>query len=160
MLEGVNEVFNQVEIDGPCSAPDPPESTPGLEAPMKELRTELVKNDGIQVIVVTALGGAGKTTLVVIVTNYGFLPAELSNFSLLGSDTISNLKRIRLEHVSIPSFGVQVSNLQKITLVMCNVGQAFRNSKFQISDAFPNLLEFEIDNCNDLEKLPDGLCDK
>ena len=64
MLEGVNEVFNQVEIDGPCSAPDPPESTPGLEAPMKELRTELVKNDGIQVIVVTALGGAGKTTLV------------------------------------------------------------------------------------------------
>ncbi|KAK0603551.1 hypothetical protein LWI29_006189 [Acer saccharum] len=60
MLEGVNEVFNQVEIDGPCSAPDPLESTPGLDAPMKEL----VKDDGMQVILVTALGGAGKTTLV------------------------------------------------------------------------------------------------
>ncbi|KAK0606281.1 hypothetical protein LWI29_036105 [Acer saccharum] len=96
---------------------------------------------------------------VLIVTNHGFLPAELSNFSILGSLSISNLKRIRLEHVSIPSFGVQMSNLQKISLVMCNVGQAFKNSNFQISDAFPNLLEFEIDYCNDLEELPVGLCD-
>ncbi|KAL5752867.1 hypothetical protein ACOSP7_023054 [Xanthoceras sorbifolium] len=96
---------------------------------------------------------------VLIITNYGFLPAELSNFSLLGSDTIFNLKRIRLEHVLIPSFGIQMNNLHKISLVLCNVGQAFRNSTFQISDAFPNLLEFEIDYCNDLEELPDGLCD-
>ncbi|KAK0605991.1 hypothetical protein LWI29_032922 [Acer saccharum] len=96
---------------------------------------------------------------VLIVTNYGFLPAKLSNFSFLGSHSISNLKRIRLEHVSIPSFGVQVSNLQKISLVLCNVGQAFKKSNFRISDAFPNLLEFEIDYCNDLEELPDGLCD-
>ncbi|KAK1588713.1 hypothetical protein Q3G72_026312 [Acer saccharum] len=96
---------------------------------------------------------------VLIVTNYGFLPAELSNFSILGSHSISNLKRIRLVHVSIPSFGVQMSNLQKISLVMCNVGQAFKNSNFQISDAFPNLLEFEIDYCNDMEELPVGLCD-
>ncbi|KAI9165155.1 hypothetical protein LWI28_008759 [Acer negundo] len=97
---------------------------------------------------------------VVIVSNiYGFLPAELSNFSLLGSDIVSNLKRIRLEHVSIPSFDVQMKNLQKISLFMCNVGQAFTNSNCQISDSFPNLLEFEIDYCNDLEELPGGLCD-
>ncbi|KAI9164930.1 hypothetical protein LWI28_004670 [Acer negundo] len=96
---------------------------------------------------------------VLIVTNYGFLPSELSNFSLLGSPSLSNLKRIRLEHVSIPSFGLQMKNLQKISLVMCNVGQDFRNSNFQISNAFPNLLEFGIDYCNDLEELPDGLCD-
>ncbi|KAK1587157.1 hypothetical protein Q3G72_010232 [Acer saccharum] len=96
---------------------------------------------------------------VLIVTNYGFLPAELSNFSLLDSDTVSNLKRIRLEHISIPSFGVRMNNLQKISLVMCNVGQAFKNSNFKISNAFPNLLEFEIDNCNDLLEFPDGLCD-
>ncbi|TXG59495.1 hypothetical protein EZV62_014068 [Acer yangbiense] len=104
------------------------------------------------------MGNMGKLK-VVIVSNYGFLPTELNNFSLLGSDTVSNLKRIRLEHISIPSFGVQMNNLQKISLVMCNVGQAYRNSNFQISEAFPNLLEFEIDDCNDLEKLPDGLCD-
>ncbi|KAI9165943.1 hypothetical protein LWI28_023297 [Acer negundo] len=104
------------------------------------------------------MGNMGKLK-VVIVLNYGFLPAELSNFSLLGSDTASNLKRIRLKHVSIPSFDVQMKNLQKISLFMCNVGQAFRNSNLQISDSFPNLLEFEIDYCNDLLELPDGLCD-
>nr|AKE49469.1 NBS-LRR disease resistance protein NBS54 [Dimocarpus longan]AKE49470.1 NBS-LRR disease resistance protein NBS55 [Dimocarpus longan] len=97
--------------------------------------------------------------MVLIVTNNGFLPSELSNFSILGSDTLSNLRRIRLEHISIPSFNVQIANLQKISLVMCNVGQAFKNSTLKISDAFPNLLEFEIDYCNDLEELPDGVCD-
>ncbi|KAK4841087.1 hypothetical protein QYF36_025434 [Acer negundo] len=101
----------------------------------------------------------GKLKVVIVSNIYGFLPAELSNFSLLGSDLVSNLKRIRLEHVSIPSFDVQMKNLQKISLFMCNVGQAFRNSNCQISDSFPNLLEFEIDYCNDLEELPGGLCD-
>ncbi|TXG59494.1 hypothetical protein EZV62_014067 [Acer yangbiense] len=101
----------------------------------------------------------GKLKVVIVSNMYGFLPAELSNFSLLGSDIVSNLRRIRLEHVSIPSFDVQMKNLQKISLFMCNVGQAFRNSNCQISDSFPNLLEFEIDYCNDLLELPDALCE-
>ncbi|KAK2657401.1 hypothetical protein Ddye_010453 [Dipteronia dyeriana] len=65
--EQVGGVFNGVkndEIYGPCSVPDLREKTPGLDAPMKELRTELLKDDGMQVIVVSAPGGAGKTTLV------------------------------------------------------------------------------------------------
>ncbi|KAK3222830.1 hypothetical protein Dsin_009855 [Dipteronia sinensis] len=57
-------VFNRVEIDGPCSVPDFPASTPGLDVPMKELRTELLKDDKMRVIVVSAPGGAGKTTLI------------------------------------------------------------------------------------------------
>ncbi|XP_031275572.1 probable disease resistance protein At5g66900 [Pistacia vera] len=96
---------------------------------------------------------------VLIVTSCGFLPVELSNFQLLGS--LSNLKRIRLERVSI-SFDmttIQMKNLQKLSLVLCNVGQVFSNSTFQISDAFPNLKEMDIDYCNDLEALPDGVCD-
>ncbi|KAK0604386.1 hypothetical protein LWI29_015195 [Acer saccharum] len=101
----------------------------------------------------------GKLKVVIVSNMYGFLPAELSNFSILGSDIVSNIKRIRLEHVSIPSFDVQMKNLQKISLFMCNVGQAFKNSNCQISDSFPNLLEFEIDYCNDLLELPDKLCD-
>ncbi|KAK3222819.1 hypothetical protein Dsin_009844 [Dipteronia sinensis] len=58
------KMFNRVEIDGPCSVPDSLASTPGLDVPMKELRTELLKDDGMQVIVVSAPGGAGKTTLI------------------------------------------------------------------------------------------------
>ncbi|KAI9165358.1 hypothetical protein LWI28_012542 [Acer negundo] len=40
--------------------PDPPASTPGLDDSLKELRKELVKDNGMQVIVVTAPGGAGR----------------------------------------------------------------------------------------------------
>ena len=44
---------------------------------------------------------------VMITTNYGFYHAELMNFQLLKS--LSNLRRIRLEKVSIPSLFKKVS---------------------------------------------------
>uniref|UniRef100_A0A5B6YTU2 RPW8 domain-containing protein n=1 Tax=Davidia involucrata TaxID=16924 RepID=A0A5B6YTU2_DAVIN len=97
---------------------------------------------------------------VLIITNYDFCPAELSNFPLLCS--LSSLKRIRLEHVSIPSLGkskLQLRNLCKISLVMCEIGEAFRNCTTQISHTLPNLMEIDIDCCNDLVELPAGLCD-
>ncbi|KAK2657404.1 hypothetical protein Ddye_010456 [Dipteronia dyeriana] len=55
---------NRSEIDELCSVPETPEITPGLDDSLKELRKELVKDNGMQVIVVTAPGGYGKTTLV------------------------------------------------------------------------------------------------
>ncbi|KAF3952397.1 hypothetical protein CMV_022039 [Castanea mollissima] len=61
---------------------------------------------------------------VIVVTNYGFFPAELSNFQLLRS--LPNLKRIRLE---------------------------------KVSDSLPNLMEINIDYCNDLVELPGWLCE-
>nr|POE81944.1 putative disease resistance protein [Quercus suber] len=61
---------------------------------------------------------------VIVVTNYGFFPAELSNFQLLRS--LPNLKRIRLEKVSY---------------------------------SLPNLMEINIDYCNDLVELPGWLCE-
>ncbi|KAL6273783.1 hypothetical protein ACE6H2_024475 [Prunus campanulata] len=97
---------------------------------------------------------------VLIVTNYGSLPAELSNFELLGS--LSNLKRIRLERISIPSITknpVQFRSLKKISLFMCNIGQALSNCSVKISDAFPNLEEMNIDYCHDLVELPTEVCD-
>ncbi|ONH96585.1 hypothetical protein PRUPE_7G138500 [Prunus persica] len=97
---------------------------------------------------------------VLIVTNYGVLQADLSNFKLLGS--LPNLKRIRLERISIPSVSknsMQLKSLQKISLFMCSVGQAFSNSSIQILEAFPNLVELNIDYCNDLVELPAKLCD-
>lgn len=96
---------------------------------------------------------------VLIVMNNGIYPTELSNFLLLCS--LSNLSRIRLEKVSLPSLGLSFSpfkNLRKLSLVMCNIGQAFKSTN-KMSDVFPNLLEIDIDYCNDLEELTDGLCD-
>ncbi|XP_050206223.1 probable disease resistance protein At5g66900 isoform X2 [Mercurialis annua] len=92
---------------------------------------------------------------VLIVANYSISPAELSNFQIIGS--LYNLKRIRFEKISIPSFfltSLQLPNLEKISLVMCNIGLAFRNSAIWM----PNLIEINIDYCDDLEELPDGFC--
>ncbi|KAJ9669992.1 hypothetical protein PVL29_026515 [Vitis rotundifolia] len=97
---------------------------------------------------------------VLIVTNYG-IAVELTNFSVLGS--LSNLKRIRLEKVSIPTLcntSMELKNLEKISLVMCyKIGQAFASSTIQIPEMLPNLREINIDYCNDLVELPEGFCD-
>ena len=98
---------------------------------------------------------------VLTVTNYGSSAAELINFSVIGS--LSNLKRIRFEQVSIPpslcDSMVELKNLQKISLVMCKINQALTSSSIQIPTMFPNLTEINIDYCNDLVRFPDGLCD-
>ncbi|XP_030975194.1 probable disease resistance protein At5g66900 [Quercus lobata] len=97
---------------------------------------------------------------VLIVSNYGFFHAEIKNFELLWS--LPNLKRIRLEKISISSLCetlVPLKNLRKISLFMCNIGKAFENCTNKVSYALPNLEEINIDYCNDLVELPVGLCD-
>ncbi|XP_004288074.1 PREDICTED: probable disease resistance protein At5g66900 [Fragaria vesca subsp. vesca] len=92
---------------------------------------------------------------VLILTSYGIVPSEVTNFQLLC--TSSNLKRMRLERISIPSIAkhpIQFSSLQKISLFMCNIGQAFSDGSIQLSHAWPNLVEMNIDYCNDLVALP------
>ncbi|CAJ2635462.1 unnamed protein product [Trifolium pratense] len=93
---------------------------------------------------------------VLIITNYTFHPSELSNFELL--DSLHNLKRIRLERISVPSFGT-LKNLKKLSLYMCNTRLAFEKGSILISDAFPNLEELNIDYCKDLAVLPTGICE-
>jgi hypothetical protein len=72
---------------------------------------------------------------VLIVTNYGFFHAELRNFELL--ESLPYLNKIRLEKVSTPSLcedPIQLRSLKKISLFMCNIGQAFGTvlSRFQM----------------------------
>ncbi|XP_024182548.1 probable disease resistance protein At5g66900 [Rosa chinensis] len=96
-----------------------------------------------------------KSLKVLIVTNYGVIPAEVSNFTSLGS--LSELKRIRLERISVPSItknSIQLNSLQKISLFMCNIRRAFSNGSFKFFKAFPSLKEINIDYCNDMMELP------
>ena len=60
-----NDVVNkQIEIKGCCQALEPPAFTVGLDKPLEELKTRLLKVDNSTVpIVVTAPPGCGKTTL-------------------------------------------------------------------------------------------------
>ncbi|GMI74752.1 N REQUIREMENT GENE 1.1 [Hibiscus trionum] len=95
-----------------------------------------------------------------ILMNDGIYPTEVTNFWLLYS--LSNLKRIRLEKVSVPSLdmcSLHLKSLRKISLVMCNISQAFEKGTNKMSDVFPNLSEIEIDYCDDLVELGEGLCD-
>ncbi|KAK7346509.1 hypothetical protein VNO80_21030 [Phaseolus coccineus] len=96
---------------------------------------------------------------VLIITNYDVNRAELENLELL--DYLSDLKRIRLEKVSIPFLsktGVPLKNLHKFSFFMCNVNEAFKNSTIKVCDVLPNLKEMNIDYC-DMEELRDGLSD-
>ncbi|BAT75548.1 hypothetical protein LR48_Vigan727s002900 [Vigna angularis] len=93
---------------------------------------------------------------VLIVTNYSYYPSEINNFELLGSS--SNLRRIRLERISVPSF-VAMKNLKKLSLYFCNMKQAFQNKDLPISYAFPNLEDLNIDYCKDMVGFPKGVCD-
>ncbi|KAM5576444.1 putative disease resistance protein [Rosa sericea] len=115
---------------------------------------EFVQNMGnLKVLIVTSCGTLPAFWPV------GFLPAQLSNFQLLSS--LPNLRTIRLERISIPSISmhsIQLKSLQKISLFNCRIGQTFSNTSIQLSDAFPNLVETNIDHCNDLVALP-GICD-
>ncbi|XP_039157801.1 probable disease resistance protein At5g66900 isoform X2 [Eucalyptus grandis] len=93
-----------------------------------------------------------------IVTNYNFFPAELCNFHVVGP----SLRRIRLERVTISllSMGkLRLHNLQKISFFMCNIGQASTSNNAKISNAMPKLVELNIDYCDDLVTLPDGICE-
>ncbi|KAI3452061.1 hypothetical protein Pfo_008726 [Paulownia fortunei] len=91
---------------------------------------------------------------VLILTNNGSCPAEVCDFP--APDHLLNLKRIRLEHISISSIStsfLQLRNLRKMSLVMCEIGNALENC-----DTWPNLVEINIDYCDDLVELPFWFC--
>ncbi|KAG5098059.1 hypothetical protein JHK82_047913 [Glycine max] len=93
---------------------------------------------------------------VLIVIRHGFHPSEMKNFESL--DSLSNLRRMRLERISVPPF-VMLKNLKKLSLYFCNTRQAFENGNMLISDALPILEDLNIDYCNDMVELPTGLCE-
>ncbi|CAA0412563.1 unnamed protein product [Arabidopsis thaliana] len=97
-----------------------------------------------------------KKLKVLTITNHGFYPARLSNFSCLSS--LPNLKRIRLEKVSITLLDIpqlQLSSLKKLSLVMCSFGEVFYDTEdIVVSNALSKLQEIDIDYCYDLDELP------
>ncbi|KAL6227305.1 hypothetical protein ACLB2K_001264 [Fragaria x ananassa] len=97
--------------------------------------------------------------LKVLIVRNGFVPAEVSNFSLLGS--LSKLKTIRLERISVSSITknpIELRRLQKISFFMCNMGPAFSKDSIKFFEAFPELQEINIDYCSDLVELPADIC--
>ncbi|XAR57825.1 hypothetical protein NMG60_11026103 [Bertholletia excelsa] len=93
------------------------------------------------------------------ITNYSFYSTKISNFPLIGF--LSSLKRIRLEHVSVSSISssiLQLKNLRKISLIMCEIGEALSDYTIQSPEILPNLSEIVFDCCSNLVDFPAWLC--
>ncbi|CAA2984656.1 probable disease resistance At5g66900 [Olea europaea subsp. europaea] len=96
---------------------------------------------------------------VLLVTNYGFTQAYLENFPL--PSQLTNLKRLRLENISIHSIAtsiLQLKNLQKISMTMCEIGKAFEECTISMSNTWPNLNEINIVYCDNLIEIPAWVC--
>ncbi|KAI3726255.1 hypothetical protein L1987_66052 [Smallanthus sonchifolius] len=94
------------------------------------------------------------------IASYGVYPSELHELPLIGS--LSNLKRMRLEHVSLsPSIQSisELNNLQKLSFNMCEMGNALESCTDHSPTMPQNLREFELDGCYDLKQVPASICD-
>ncbi|KAI7751670.1 hypothetical protein M8C21_010557, partial [Ambrosia artemisiifolia] len=92
------------------------------------------------------------------ITSYGIYPTELHELALITS--LSNLRRLRLEHVSLsPSIQsiFELKNLEKLSMIMCEIGSALDSCTVE-RPMLSNLIELEIESCYDLKEVPPGLC--
>ncbi|KAK9076982.1 hypothetical protein SSX86_005317 [Deinandra increscens subsp. villosa] len=96
---------------------------------------------------------------VLIVTNYGSYPTEFVNFHVLGS--LTSLTRVRLERVVLSLMSASILNLvnlQKLSFVLCKIGEGFEKLSTYNPYLWPRLVEIEIDGCQDLVGLPEFFC--
>nr|XP_043609369.1 probable disease resistance protein At5g66900 isoform X2 [Erigeron canadensis] len=91
--------------------------------------------------------------------NNGSQPTVIVNLNHLSH--LSNLKRIRFEHVTIPSIGtsfLSLVNLQQLSFIECKIGSAFENVSSNNLKFLPRLDKIEIDYCQDLVEYPGLMC--
>uniref|UniRef100_A0A7N2RA40 RPW8 domain-containing protein n=1 Tax=Quercus lobata TaxID=97700 RepID=A0A7N2RA40_QUELO len=130
--------------------PSPPDFTVWLDVPLEVLKTQLLKEKKQQLLL-TAPGGCGKTALMkrlghdqeikgsfaesqrIDVPSLIDIWEVLHDFDEDGNDAIDSLHELTTRNLA--------------TLVMTR------------DDALPNLMEINIDYCNDLVELPAMLCD-
>jgi len=98
---------------------------------------------------------------VLIVFNYGSKRATVNGLPLLSS--LTKVKTIRLEKLTVPPLQEQskvLQNLEKLSLSLCEgLGDMSSFNHTQSSLKFSAMLDFNLDRCCDLEKLPPGFCD-
>ncbi|GLT92219.1 hypothetical protein SLE2022_100680 [Rubroshorea leprosula] len=93
-----------------------------------------------------------------ILINYGTSNATLLNFPVLTN--LANLRSLWLEKVCVPQLSITtpLSNLRKISLVLCKIGNSLEPSVVDLPSIFPCLSELAIDHCDDLGELPTSIC--
>nr|DAD24716.1 TPA_asm: hypothetical protein HUJ06_026180 [Nelumbo nucifera] len=95
---------------------------------------------------------------ILIIVNRGNKQAKLTG--LLQLSNLTKFKKIRLEKIAVPSLNsitVPLKSLEKISLIMCGVSEAFTNCNVKIPNAFSDLRELDMGYCHDLVNLPPGI---
>ncbi|KAL7585881.1 hypothetical protein Lser_V15G45399 [Lactuca serriola] len=133
------------------------------------------------------LAGSQKLKILNI-TNHGLYPIEFDNFHFLGSLrnlTTIRLERVaispsilsleNLQKVSLimcktgntlkkpmnnpPNISISPSILsEKVSSILCKIGNTFKKPIINCPDIWPQLVEIDIDNCQDLVEFPWTLC--
>lgn len=94
-----------------------------------------------------------------ILINYNTSNALLHNASVFSS--LTNLRSLWLEKISLPLLPdttIPLKNLQKVSLVLCDVSKSVNHSVFGLHLLFPRLSELTLDHCINLTELPSGIC--
>ncbi|XP_068654719.1 probable disease resistance protein At4g33300 [Aristolochia californica] len=95
-----------------------------------------------------------------VLLNYGNSTAVLHNLSVFSS--LTDLKSLWLERITVPPLSrktVPLSNLQKVSLVLCNLNESLNGSLGELPVIFPRLSEFTVDHSLDLKELPSSICE-
>ncbi|KAK4481493.1 hypothetical protein RD792_012393 [Penstemon davidsonii] len=94
-----------------------------------------------------------------IVINYSNSNAMLHNTSLFSN--LTNLRSLWFEKITVPLLPhttTPLKNLQKVSLVLCDIKNTLDNPIMDLPDLFPRLSELTMDHCINLTELPSSIC--
>ncbi|KZV45204.1 putative disease resistance protein [Dorcoceras hygrometricum] len=95
-----------------------------------------------------------------ILINYSTSTAILHNTSVFS--TLTNLRSLWIEKILVsypllPDTTIPLSNLKKMSLILCDMSNAFDRSTVELPHLFPNLSELTMDHCINMIRLPSSI---
>ncbi|XP_051139381.1 probable disease resistance protein At4g33300 [Andrographis paniculata] len=94
-----------------------------------------------------------------ILINYSNTNAFLKNASVFSS--LTNLRSLWFEKIALPLLPhttTPLENLQKVSLVLCDISKSIHHSHADLPHLFPRLAELTLDHCINLSELPSSIC--
>ncbi|KAL8474746.1 hypothetical protein ACS0TY_031255 [Phlomoides rotata] len=94
-----------------------------------------------------------------ILINYSNSNATLHNTSVFS--TLTNLRSLWFEKISLPLLPpttTPLRNLQKVSLILCDISKSVNHSPLDLPHLFPRLSELTMDHCINLTEVPSSIC--
>ncbi|CAA3025968.1 probable disease resistance At4g33300 [Olea europaea subsp. europaea] len=94
-----------------------------------------------------------------ILINYSTSNAIVHNLSVFNN--LANLRSLWFEKIYVPRLfdtTTPLKNLQKVSLILCDIDNSLDQSAIDLPHIFPSLSELTMDHCINLNKLPSSIC--